>query len=70
MSLTPAEEKRISDIETKTVKIGHLVQGTASKNMLNRMLVLAQQEMGGIRTSLEALETQMSTLLTLARKLQ
>jgi len=70
MSLTPVEEKRISDLETKTVQIGHLVQGTASKNMLNRMLVLAQEEMSGVRTSLEGLETQMSTLLALARKLQ
>lgn len=70
MSLTAAEEKRIAELETKTVQIGHLVQGTASKNMLNRMLVLAQEEMSGIRTALEGLESQMSTLLALARKLQ
>jgi hypothetical protein len=70
MSLTPVEEQRISDLETKTVQIGHLVQGTASKNMLNRMLVLAQEEIGSIRTKQEALETQMSTILALARKLQ
>jgi hypothetical protein len=70
MSLTAAEEKRISDLETKTVQIGHLVQGTASKNMLNRMLVLCQQEVANLTTKVEETEAKATTLLTLARKLQ
>jgi len=70
MSLTPVEEKRIASLEDKTVQLGILVKNTASKNMLNRLLVLAQEQTGEIRTRLEALEVQMVTLLAQARKLQ
>lgn len=70
MSLTAAEETRIASLEDKAVQLTVLVKNTASKNMLNRLLVLAQEQTGEIKTRIEALETQMTTLLAQARKLQ
>jgi DNA-binding ferritin-like protein len=70
MSLTPAEKKRIKDLEERVIQIGHLVEQTASKNMLNRMLTLANEETKKVSSKLDQLEAQMGTLLDLARKLQ
>lgn len=69
-TLTNTEKKRLKAVETTTTQIAHLVQGTASKNQLNRLLTLAQEEMRGLKGKLNDLEAQMTTLLALARKLQ
>ena len=44
MSLTAAEEMRIQEIETLLNQLKTLVTGAASKNMLNRLLVLCNEQ--------------------------
>ena len=70
MALTASEENRIDTIETKLNKIGHLVQGGGSKNQLNRLLILAKEELKKIEDRIDILEPEVSTLLELARKPQ
>jgi hypothetical protein len=70
MALTRSEELRLQAAELKVAQLGHLVEGTGSKNQLNRLLVLCQEETRNLTVKLENLEEEMSTLLALARKLQ
>ena len=70
MALTPVEEQRVKKIESKAVELGHLVKQAASKNMLNRLLVLSQEENKKITSKLDEMEEKLTTLLDLARKLQ
>ena len=70
MTFTKTEEDRLSACETLTTQLGHLIQGTGSKNQLNRLLVLCQEETRDLTNKLNTLETDMTTLLALARKLQ
>lgn len=69
-TLTTSEEKRLQEVEKKIPKIAHLVQGTGSKNQLNKLLTLCQEQVRDLEGKLDDMEAEMSTLLTLARKLQ
>lgn len=70
MALTTAQEKRLSNVEETTQLIKHLVDGAGSKNQLNRLLVLCNEEIRKLNVRITALETEVSTLLELAQKLQ
>ena len=70
MSLTNSEETRLQELETIATQLSHLVQGTGSKNMLNRLLTLCQEQVRDLNNKLDELETDMQEILTLVRKLQ
>lgn len=70
MTLTRTEQARLESVEAKVAQLGELVKGTGSKNMLNRLLVLCQEQTKSLEAKVDALETEAAELLTLARKLQ
>lgn len=70
MALTAAEEERIQELEDTVKRLTILMQGSGSKNQLNRLLILAQEEIRKLTTQLEPIETQAEECLELARKLQ
>jgi hypothetical protein len=70
MSLTYQEELRLSDIEDQVENLTNLLAGAASKNMLNRLLTLANRENNKIEDLITALTTQVAELKVLAQKLQ
>jgi len=70
MALTAAELTRLENLEQDVKNLTHLVDGGGSKNQVNRLLVLAQEHTRELRILVESLETEMATLLTLARRLQ
>jgi uncharacterized protein (UPF0335 family) len=70
MSLTAAELKRIENLEETVLQLSYLVKDGGSKNQLNRLNVLAQKQVDMLVPRVEALETDMDTLLALARKFQ
>jgi len=70
MSLTPAEDRRLNKIEAEILTLTRLIKGAGSKNQLNRLLVLQQKTNEELEEKVEGLESEMSDLLALARKLQ
>jgi hypothetical protein len=70
MALTPQEEERLQNAEQLAQENQRLLNGSASKAMLNRLLVLANEEIARLRTRLGNLESQVETLIDLAQKLQ
>lgn len=70
MSLTTSEEKRLSEAESTVNQLAKLVQGAGSKNQLNRLLVLCQQEVGELKSMVDELEDKVDELIDLTRKLQ
>ena len=70
MSLTDTEELKIAELEETAKILAKLTKGAASKNQLNRLLVLTQETIARLTKRVEELERQMDKLLTLARKLQ
>lgn len=70
MSLTYDEEQRIQNIEQTAQKLSNLMTGAASKNMLNRLLTLCNEENRRLSQKLTEVEAKLDTLITLARKLQ
>jgi hypothetical protein len=70
MSLTYDEEQRIKNIEQTAQKLSNLMTGAASKNMLNRLLTLCNEENRRLSQKLTEAEAKLDTLITLARKLQ
>lgn len=70
MAFTAADEKRLRSIETIVYRLSVLIEGAGSKNQLNRLLVLAQNQVDKLSTRVDALETQMDEILELARRLQ
>ena len=70
MALTAAEEERIQELEETVVRLTKLMQGSGSKNQLNRLLILAQEEVRKLTTQLEPIEADTEECLALARKLQ
>jgi len=70
MSLTYDEEQRIQNIEKTAQKLSNLIDGAASKNMLNRLLTLCNEENRRLSDKLTAVETELNTLISLVRKLQ
>jgi hypothetical protein len=70
MSLTYQEELRLSNIEDQVENLTNLLAGAASKNMLNRLLTLANRENNKIEDLITALTTQVAELKVLAQKLQ
>lgn len=70
MALTPVEELRLQKVEEIAAKLGHLIQGIGSKNQLNRLLTLCNDENRKIGLRIDTLETDVSELLDLVRKLQ
>ncbi len=70
MSLTTAEKIRLEELEAAAVDLAKLVKGGGSKNQLNRLLVLAQNDNKKLTTRVEALEEKMQEILDLVRRLQ
>jgi polyhydroxyalkanoate synthesis regulator phasin len=70
MTLTFAEEERLTNAEEITQQLKHLIDGAGSKNQLNRLLVLCNEEVRKLTARVATLETQVQELLALARKLQ
>lgn len=70
MALTKAQEKRLSNLEVMFAQLNHLIQGAGSKNQLNRLLVLAQEDIRKLDEKVTEVEESMDELLELVRKLQ
>ena len=70
MTLTNSEEQRLQAVEQKITVLSHLLKGTGSKNQLNRLYTLCQEEMKGLEKKMTELESQLNNILLLARKLQ
>lgn len=70
MSLTAAELTRLETLEKTIANLAVLVQGGGSKNQLNRLLVLAQDQNRKLTAVVEELEVQMKEVLKNTRKLQ
>ncbi len=70
MSLTAAEQERITNAENALGELQELIQGAGSKNMLNRLHVLAEEKARRLEERLTTLEAEVQELLGLARKLQ
>jgi hypothetical protein len=70
MSLTYQEELKLSNIEDQVENLANLLAGAASKNMLNRLLTLANKENSKIEDLITTLTTQVAELKALAQKLQ
>ena len=70
MTLTYSEETRLRNAERTVQDLKDLIEQAGSKNQLNRLLVLAQEEMKRLTSKVGALESQSTTLLGLLRKLQ
>lgn len=70
MALSTAERKRLETAEDVIQRLAKLIEGGGSTNQLNRLLVLANNEISKLTIRVAALETEITTLLTLVRKLQ
>jgi len=70
MSLSNAERIRLEALEENVRNIAQLVRGGGSKNQLNRLLVLAQEQSRKLTVRVAALETEMAIILTNVRRLQ
>lgn len=70
MTLTFSEEQRLTNAEETAQQLSHLIEGAGSKNQLNRLLVLCNEEVRKLNARVTTLETQVQELLVLARKLQ
>lgn len=70
MSLSTVERTRLEELEQDTNNLATLIRGGGSKNQLNRLLVLAQDQNRKLTARVEALETKMDEILELVRKLQ
>lgn len=70
MSLTTEELNRIEALETELIEIRRLMNGAASKNMLNRLLTLANQQVSSALEEVTTLETKVDQMIALLQKLQ
>jgi archaellum component FlaC len=70
MTLSASERARLVAAEETIADLAQLVKGAGSKNQLNRLLILAQEQCRQLSSIVETLETQVQELLELARKLQ
>jgi len=70
MALTAKEEYRVQQLEVLAVQLNQLIKGASSENQLNRLLVLAQDDMDKLKTAQDELDIKVEELLELTRKLQ
>ena len=70
MALSTVERLRLEAAERTLEQIAVSLRGAGSTNQLNRLLVLAQDQMRKLTTRVEALETTATELLALLRRLQ
>jgi hypothetical protein len=70
MALTNSEQLRLTNAEETAQQLKHLIAGAGSKNQLNRLLVLCNEEIRKLTARVASLETEVQELLELARKLQ
>lgn len=70
MTLTREEELRIENIEAALIAMQKQINGAASKNNLNRLLVLANSKISTLTTSITTLQTKVEELIELGQKLQ
>jgi hypothetical protein len=70
MSLTTLEEQRLLLLETKVEELQVLVKNAASKDMLNALLTLSNKNIRKVQEDLDTANTDLTTLIELARSLQ
>ena len=70
MALSNGERKRLENAEDNINNLAKLAQGGGSKNQLNRLLVLAQDQNRKLTARVVELESQIEELLDKVRKLQ
>lgn len=70
MTLSNAERIRLEKLEYSVRQLAVLVRGGGSKNQLNRLLVLAQNDTKKLLRIVEYLENEMKEILDKVRKLQ
>jgi len=70
MALTTNERKQLTELETAAKNLALIIKGAGSKNQLNRLLVLCQDQNRKLTDRVTALETQMTKILDLVRRLQ
>lgn len=70
MTLSRYEELRIQNIEEQIIVLQKQLRGAASKNQLNRLLVLANEEVRKLTVLNTSLQTKVDELIELTEKLQ
>ena len=70
MALTPAEEQRLQDIEALLNQLKSLITGAASRNVVNRLLVLCNEEVRRAELRQDVIEASLEELITLTESLQ
>lgn len=70
MSLTAQEEERLQQVEEYLVKLFKLLDGAGSKNRLNRWYILLSNNIKTLEEKIAEVESDLSDVLELARKLQ
>ena len=70
MAMTPIQEKRLIELEEKQQELFRLLNGAASKNMLNRLYVLINRELEKLENKADENKGILERILELARKVQ
>ena len=68
--LTTAQEAQIEQLEKNQERIHTLLDGAASKNMLNRLYVLFQRDLDRLQILIDEIEEKNTEILELVRKAQ
>ena len=70
MTLSHTEEQRLQKLEQVAEQCVQWLEHAASMNMLNRLLVLCNEEIAKTNTNVTRLEAKQDEIITLLRKLQ
>jgi hypothetical protein len=70
MALTYSEQKRLQNAEETIQELKTLIDGAGSRNMLERLKMLSNEQLRRVESRLTDAEAELEELITLARKLQ
>lgn len=70
MALTRSEAERLKNAEETIQELKTLIDGAASRNMLNKLKMLSNEQLRRVELRLTQIETDLETLIALAQKLQ
>jgi len=70
MALTYDEQVRLKNAEETIQQLKTLISGAGSKNQLKQITVTVKEQLRRLEVRLDTAETEIQTLLTLARNLQ
>ena len=70
MAFTTTDERRLLVLEAAALELSKKLSGAASMNQLNRVLIVAEDDLNKLEEQMDALEVIMEEILDLTRKLQ